>query len=618
MPDLPKRLPTGHVLKLPRLSQPAIEELSAAILGPAGRRTDVVDLLERETEGNVFFLVEVLRALAENAGRLDDVGAMTLPASVFTGGVRRIVQRRLSKVPPRAYPLLKQAAVAGRQLDLRLLGEIAPAVDLDEWLTLCVNAVVVENYDGRWRFAHDKLREFLLEEISPPERATLHRAAAEALENTYADDLDRFAPALAHHWAEAGDTRKAGGYAVLAAQQALESSAYAEARRQFEAALEMRGHEAFENPVERLAALHHELGTALYNLNEYDQAREHHQTSLAMYRAIEHRTGISNALSGLGEVDFRVGLLDQAEAEFQEALDICEELQLTREIGYGYLNLGVVAVYRAEWLRARDLFRQALEYMEQVGSPRDLARALNNYAGTLDELGEKEPARALHYRALEIRERIRDLYGVASSLVNLAVLEETVGNIDVAFATYQRARELGLQLSNRRIEAYAVHGLGSIAFNRHQYDSARAYFQRSLELRSQINEPAGAIETIVFLGDVERESGNDRQALAYYQQALALSAQHDLLATGIAALHHLAVWLQAQHRPLAALTLMVFVSSQRSYPHQEDQTLMDELRAALPHAGVEQALRLGERLTFAQVAAAVASGSLDFGDELPA
>jgi len=44
------------------------------MLGEAGRSADVLDLLERETEGNVFFIVEVVRALAEEAGGLFNIG----------------------------------------------------------------------------------------------------------------------------------------------------------------------------------------------------------------------------------------------------------------------------------------------------------------------------------------------------------------------------------------------------------------------------------------------------------------------------------------------------------------------------------------------------------------
>src|SRR5258708_18904875 len=87
---------------------------SASILGEStGRQSNLTELLARETEGNVFFVVEVLRALAEEAGQLDLIGVTTLPTRVFSSGMKTIVQRRLNRLPDWVRPLLQAAAIAG-------------------------------------------------------------------------------------------------------------------------------------------------------------------------------------------------------------------------------------------------------------------------------------------------------------------------------------------------------------------------------------------------------------------------------------------------------------------------------------------------------------------------
>jgi hypothetical protein len=50
-PDLYQQLPHMQMMKLRRLDEQSIAELSAAMLGDAGRTPQVVDLLQRETEG---------------------------------------------------------------------------------------------------------------------------------------------------------------------------------------------------------------------------------------------------------------------------------------------------------------------------------------------------------------------------------------------------------------------------------------------------------------------------------------------------------------------------------------------------------------------------------------
>jgi hypothetical protein len=78
--DLPYLLPEMRLLKLERLNNENIARLSESMLGPNGLQPPVLGLLQRETEGNVFFLVEVVRALAEETGRLDRIGSGSLGA----------------------------------------------------------------------------------------------------------------------------------------------------------------------------------------------------------------------------------------------------------------------------------------------------------------------------------------------------------------------------------------------------------------------------------------------------------------------------------------------------------------------------------------------------------
>lgn len=220
-PWLPSALPAMELLKLARLDRASVTALSQSMLGPLGVHPDLIELLLRETEGNAFFMVEVLRSLAEERGMLSEIASNRLPDRVFAGGMRAVLERRLSRVPAQARPLLQLAAVAGRQLDLPLLRSQEPA--LDTWLETCANVAVLEPSQG-WRFTHDKLRERLLEELAPDQVHRLHRQVAELLEQTLAPDaLDP--SRLAYHYGEAGVAAMAVHYATRAGERALREGA---------------------------------------------------------------------------------------------------------------------------------------------------------------------------------------------------------------------------------------------------------------------------------------------------------------------------------------------------------------------------------------------------------
>ncbi|MCU0480972.1 MAG: protein kinase, partial [Anaerolineae bacterium] len=226
-PNLPQALDNMTLLRLGRLDTDHIRALSVAMLGENGNNPQILSLIERETEGNTFFIVEVMRVLAEEAGSLSRVGQEALPRSVFAGGIEQVIQRRLSRAPQDevSQRLLKIAAIEGRQLDLEVLYQIvliwreqglsAQATDVDHWLTACTNAAILDSADGEFRFSHDKLREYLLDHLPNDERKCLAEILATAIETVYPDDASRATP-LTEYWYQARDYQKASQYGVIA------------------------------------------------------------------------------------------------------------------------------------------------------------------------------------------------------------------------------------------------------------------------------------------------------------------------------------------------------------------------------------------------------------------
>jgi tetratricopeptide (TPR) repeat protein len=278
-PGLRDALTGMKPLDLQRLSQEAVENLLVAMTGETARRPELVSLIWRETEGNAFFLVEVMRALAEESGGMARIGAGSLPEKVFAGGVRRVIARRLDQVPQDARPLLGMAAVMGRTIDLNLLATLAPEADLERWCTQCVEASVLERTAEGTRFAHDKLREGVLAELAPEDQRKLARLVAGAIERGPADRADR-SSLLAHHYGKAGDREKESLYAALSGEQAIGSFAVAEGKALLSRALELS--EETSATASGRARLHRLLGEACYYEGKFDQSRSHLTCTLSL------------------------------------------------------------------------------------------------------------------------------------------------------------------------------------------------------------------------------------------------------------------------------------------------------------------------------------------------
>jgi predicted ATPase len=363
-PHLPDLFPQMGLLRLQRLDPAQIAALSVAMLGDGGRNPQLQDLLQRETEGNVFFLVEIVRALAEEAGDLRHIAAMELPQHVFAGGIIKIIQRRLERVPNRYQPLLRLAAVAGRYLDLRLLQSIAPGSDVQDWLTLCLNAAVLDTQDGQWRFAHDKLREGVLSWLPKNQVGKLHAQVATGIENLYADtpQYAQYIPALAEHWSVAGVADKASRFSRLAGSQALESGAYDQAAPLLEAALVHLPDTGESEMLKHRAALVRQIGLAYLGMNRAEEAKTRFQQSLKHCQDAGYKWGTAQALSDLGNSLYALKSFKESYGAYLDSLQIAKETRAKDLAPNGIIGVARLLMQAKRYAEATELAAFIEEY----------------------------------------------------------------------------------------------------------------------------------------------------------------------------------------------------------------------------------------------------------------
>jgi DNA-binding SARP family transcriptional activator len=214
------------------LSEEETGALAGAWLG-APASAGVAAALHRRTNGNPFFVEELARQLVESHS---DRSAETLIAAAgaeVPEGVRSLIDRRLARLPEPAAWAVRLAAVAGEDF---ALADVAAAYEesdeaVAEGLEAAVAAGLVDEGPsaGRYRFAHELVREAVLAGLSGTRRALLHRRLAEVLEGLPGD---RRLPELARHLLDARplvDAAKAAGCALRAAEQATRTLAYEDA-----------------------------------------------------------------------------------------------------------------------------------------------------------------------------------------------------------------------------------------------------------------------------------------------------------------------------------------------------------------------------------------------------
>jgi class 3 adenylate cyclase/energy-coupling factor transporter ATP-binding protein EcfA2 len=230
-------------------------------------------LLWRETDGNPFFVSEILRHLSETGVLVQDPAGQWRSTTTLTevglpDTVRAVVRARAARLDDKAIGVLRAAAVIGRNFELDLLSSVTgedanrllDVVESAEQLALVTEAPDVT---GRFGFRHALVQQAFYQDLGHTRRRTLHLQVADAIDGSYAQ-ADERAAEVAQHLVAADDladgdrTREA---CRRAGEHALEMLAPDEAVRWFTQALTLARSRAQVDDV-ALAALHVSLGDA--------------------------------------------------------------------------------------------------------------------------------------------------------------------------------------------------------------------------------------------------------------------------------------------------------------------------------------------------------------------
>ncbi len=313
-----------RLLRLHGLAEPAVRALIETTAGSVPSDALVRAVWER-TEGNPFFVGEVVRLLAAEGGFEGPVDA--LPVAI-PRGARDAVARRLDGLGPQARETLTVAAVSGREFEPAAI-ELASGQSSEE-----VAAALEEGLEARllserataeeWlSFAHAIVRETIYSAIGAAKRADLHRRVGEATERLHAEELEGFLDDLARHFFEAapaGEPEKAIEYAVRAASAASAQLAHEDAANHLSRALSLLGDAGSPEP-ERRMALELALGRARMLSGRLGEARESFEAAAVLARELADAGALARAALGSALVAVAGAVDEPLLALLEEALE---------------------------------------------------------------------------------------------------------------------------------------------------------------------------------------------------------------------------------------------------------------------------------------------------------
>ena len=194
--------------------------------------------IQAATDGNPLF-VRHLGYLLDDPAVLGSSGIGRVPE-----GIREAVGSHLGDLSEQCNQVLRELAVigAGFTLDLimQLKGDTSMSMVLEsisEALSMHVLEVSPDSY-SEYKFAHELVRQVILEIIPFPERICLHAKIGRALESMYFNGRQVSAAEVLHHFSQAEilvGKHKVAEMALAAGREALSMHAFGEAFAYFDA-----------------------------------------------------------------------------------------------------------------------------------------------------------------------------------------------------------------------------------------------------------------------------------------------------------------------------------------------------------------------------------------------
>ncbi|HKY08518.1 MAG TPA: adenylate/guanylate cyclase domain-containing protein, partial [Candidatus Binatia bacterium] len=262
------------------------QELIEALSGNSADLTPLKNLLLKRTEGNPFFIEEIVRSLTESGVLVGAKGAYRPGIAVeslrIPGTVRTVLADRIDRLPAAQKQLLQTAAVIGVVLPMGLLRAVSglSAADLSQYLAdLQASEFLYESKlfpELEYTFTHALTNEVVYNALLHERRTAIHRTVVDALESMAGGNPFEYCEALAHHAFQGELWEKAVRYAQHAGAKSMMRSAFLEAAAGYEKALAAAAHLP-DGPaaLEQQIDLHLEARNAHFLLGSLARVAEH-------------------------------------------------------------------------------------------------------------------------------------------------------------------------------------------------------------------------------------------------------------------------------------------------------------------------------------------------------
>ncbi|MFN2176343.1 MAG: ATP-binding protein [Anaerolineales bacterium] len=518
-------------VQLGRLTFEDCKALLASMFEQESVSEEFARAIFRETEGNPFFIEEVVKSLIESGGiyrengrwQREEIENLAIPQSV-----KEAIGRRLDRISQESIHTLRTAAGLGKTFDFSELAAGISSAGLDlreegellDTLEEAVSAHLVRVAEGEsFAFTHDKIREVLYEELNPIRRRRLHQRLGSGMERLYGSgEIEAHIEDLAYHFLQSGDLEKGLDYALQAASKSTRLYAFEEALGYYECAADSaeslnRPDQLYEIYLAR-GDIKFLEGLLIPSVDDYLKALEL-APSEADSALVKGKIG-----AAYGQVSDERGL-----NYLEDALNELDPETQTNELAFALAILGRYNHYRGQHKQAVEYLERARDLAEPLDEPLTLSFIYTYLAGAYQHQLQFERSNYWAEQSIELGQRKDSPLAVAAGYEFLAENSVVMGRWEKAEEFALEDKKIGEQTGALDRIVWAEFSLGNALYGLGKLAEAKEITRMSMSMAEQIGEGRllGFLTSLLSL--ITADQGEIEQARELAERGLSINQE---------------------------------------------------------------------------------------------
>ncbi|MEW5807446.1 MAG: sigma 54-interacting transcriptional regulator [Acidobacteriota bacterium] len=556
-------------IDLRHLNREEVFELVSAMIGKKNEVSILANEIFRKTDGNPFFIEQVMRSIAEDVGAetesdwqdkvLTYKKQISIPATMHDA-----ILKRIARIDEKSIELLKYLAIINKPSTFVFLTKCTAWTEgemKDLLANLMRREIIRAENDGEraYIFSHNQIREYILESIAGVERTRIHSRVAHAL--LECKEQEPILEDLAYHFVQAEEKRQALIFSIKAAERSGRIYAHERAIEHYNNALCFLPKDSQREKVDilfNLAQTHLDLGAFDKGISIYREiiqfsnkenldsdlalaqerlgwayciersllkGKEFSEKAYQLYQKLRNQEGMANALNNLGLAHARMGLFAPALDYFQRSLTLWKRLgnslhmiNLINNVGITYFNLGNIQDSIA-------FLKRALADSEKHHHKKMSIASFNNLGIIYKKMNMRKEAIECYERCLVIEKETGNKFNMAITKHNLSELYKMETNYERSLSSILEAINFAEHLGNISSQAFYSNNTGDIYQHIGRFEDSKRFHKKAFELSKECGDRTQEAYSLLSLaGDYILEE-NIGEAKSLIEEAFQISEQ---------------------------------------------------------------------------------------------